>query len=155
MNQKLKISMVVLGLLVVAQLIPLPGRNMAATEPQNDLLSVLPANEATAQVIRSACYDCHSYESTYPWYAKVAPLSWWIQFHVNHGREHANFSTFGTLSMKKRDHLLEECVEMLRENEMPLSSYVWMHPEARLTFDQRTLLINFFGGHRATPETDE
>lgn len=152
MSRNSKIALTVIGIVLVAQFVPLPGRNAVQNEPQNDLLNVLPANDSTANLIRSACYDCHSHEVNYPWYADVAPLSWWIQFHVNHGREHANFSSFGTLSIKKRDHLLEECVEMLRENEMPLGSYTWMHPEAQLTNHQRSLLIDFFDRNRAGAE---
>lgn len=135
------IAILVLGAI---QFIPLPGRENLAVSPRNDITQVLPIAEDTKKILHDACYDCHSDEARYPWYANIAPLSWWIQHHVNEGREHMNYSRFGELSMSKRDHKLEESIEMVKKEEMPLSSYTIMHPEAKLSNAQRVALTDFF-----------
>jgi len=114
--------------------------------PSVEFISMTSANNETKNILKSACYDCHSNESHYPWYTNIAPVSWWIKHHINEGREHLNFSNWGAYSEKQKHHKLEECVEMIEEGEMPMTSYTWMHQEAKLTDDQKMLLINFFKG---------
>ena len=114
--------------------------------PTIEFISMTSANHETKNILKSACYDCHSNESHYPWYTNIAPISWWIKHHINEGREHLNFSNWGNYSEKQKHHKLEECVEMIEEVEMPMTSYTWMHQEAKLTDDQKMLLVNFFKG---------
>ena len=97
-------------------------------------------------------YDCHSNQPTFPWYANVAPISWWIKHHIDEGSEHLNFSEWGTFTPKRKHHKLEECVEMLEDGEMPMSSYTWMHNESKLTDVQRLLLVNWFKGLKESSE---
>jgi len=95
-------------------------------------------------LLRSACFDCHSNETEYPWYAYVQPLALWLDNHVAEGREEMNFSTWHTLPLDKQEHKLEECAEMVESREMPLKSFTWTHPEARLTDEERQLLVTWF-----------
>ena len=142
--KKTKIIIAVIASLTAIQFIPLPGREYVQPKQGNDITDVLPISDETEELLRATCYDCHSDETRYPWYADIAPLSWWVQHHVNEGREHLNFSHFGELSMSRRDHRLEEGVEMMKKEEMPLSSYTWMHPEAKISLRQRAAMIDFF-----------
>lgn len=109
-----------------------------------DLLALSQAPQEVAGLIRAACYDCHSYETQYPWYSNVAPVSWWVKQHINEGREHLNLSLYGSWTPKKRAHKIEECIESLKEGWMPLKSYTRNHPEARLTETQRRDLSAWF-----------
>ena len=95
-------------------------------------------------MLRSACYDCHSHETSYPWYSNLAPVSWWLKNHVNEGREHLNFSVWADYNAKKADHKLEECFEEVAKEGMPLKSYPLTHPEARLSEEQRAKLVTWF-----------
>lgn len=95
------------------------------------------------KILINSCYDCHSYETKYPWYTNIAPISWWIEHHINEGRDELNFSVWDKYSYKRKDHKLEEIVEMVEEKEMPLKSYLPMHPEAKLTDSQRKILIDW------------
>lgn len=97
-------------------------------------------------LIKEACYDCHSNETRYPWYADLAPVSWWLQGHVTHGREHLNFSTWAQYSEKKKAHKLEECVEVIEGKEMPMFSYLITHRKARISKEERKELAAYFGG---------
>lgn len=100
-------------------------------------------------LLKSACYDCHSNETEYPWYAQVQPLAWWIDHHVEEARESLNFSIWQTYSVKDMDHAFEECIEMVEEKEMPLTSFTLTHPEARLSELQRQQMVDWFKKLRA------
>ncbi len=100
------------------------------------------------QLLKTACYDCHSNNTVYPWYASIAPVSYWLDEHVEHGREELNFSEWASYSAKKKDHKLEEMIEEVEEGEMPLNEYTWTHSEARLTEEQKKLLIDWATGAR-------
>lgn len=111
---------------------------------ENDFIALTSPSEDVENLLRSACYDCHSNETKYPWYSNVAPVSWWLKHHVDEGREHLNFSEWGTYPEKKQNHKLDECAEEVEEGEMPLSSYTWTHSKAKLTAEQIELLENWF-----------
>lgn len=94
-------------------------------------------------VLRQACYDCHSNETTWPWYGKVAPVSWWLADHVEHARGDLNFSSWAALDPAQQAHLREEIAEEVGSGEMPLASYRLLHPQARLNDTQRSLLVDW------------
>ena len=113
-------------------------------DPAKDFMSLTPTNVEVTNTLKIACYDCHSNQPNYPWYTNLAPFSWWVKNHINEGSEHLNFSEWGAYSEKRRNHKLEECIELLEEGEMPLGTYTWMHKEAKLTDTQKMQLIEFF-----------
>jgi hypothetical protein len=139
----LKIAGGFVALLLILQLVPVDRSNPPVTD---DALA-LPDGDA-GHVLGSACLDCHSYQTTWPWYAKVAPVSWWLTHHVGEGREHLNFSTWAALPPDRQDEKLEELIEMVREGEMPLRSYALGHPEARLGEGEREVLVAWARGLR-------
>ena len=91
-------------------------------------------------LLRRACYDCHSNETRWPWYAYVAPVSWMIVEDVEHGREVMNFSEWGRYDEKKRAKRASHAVDEIEDGEMPLSKYVRMHPEAAVSGEELELL---------------
>lgn len=111
---------------------------------EQDFINVTKAPNEVATLLRNACYDCHSNETKYPWYANVAPISWFIANHRNEGREHVNFSIFSTYNSDQKNHILNECEEVIEKGEMPLKSYELNHPEAVLTDAQKKTLMNYF-----------
>ena len=90
--------------------------------------------ETRAVAVR-ACFDCHSNETHWPWYSNVAPLSWLLQRHVDEGREVLNFSEW-----QRTYKEAGESAETIDEGEMPLQTYVLLHPEARLSLAERKAL---------------
>ena len=110
-----------------------PEKNKDETIPLTDFLTTANASESIATVIKNSCYDCHSNNTNYPWYAEIAPVSWWISGHVDHGKEELNFSEWSTFSVKRKNHKLDEMIELLEKREMPLETYLPLHPEAKLT----------------------
>jgi len=142
-----KILLALLLLLVAAQFIR-PARNLAAGPGPNDLGVKHPVPANVQAVLQRACYDCHSNTTRYPWYAEVQPVRWWLDQHINDGRRHFNFSEFGSYSAKRMDKKLGEVASEVTEGEMPLKSYTWMHPEARLTPEEIKLVADWARGLR-------
>jgi hypothetical protein len=120
-----------------------PEYNEGPIIEENDLFSVEVGSPNLTEVFKDACYDCHSNSTTYPIYAKISPVSFWIQGHIDHGKEHLNFSEWTTYSPEKRKHKLEECIEEIERNNMPLKSYTWLHADAKMTADQKNLVIEW------------
>jgi hypothetical protein len=124
--------------------------------PATDFITLTSANAEVANTLKIACYDCHSNQPTYPWYTNIAPVSWWIKHHINEGSHHLNFSIWGTYKDKRKHHKLEECIEMVEEGEMPMSSYTLMHGDAKLTDAQKLQLVEFFKALKnAMPQPEE
>jgi len=123
------VSLVAFFLLI--QLIPF-GRQHAnppvVQEPQWD-------SAQTRELAQRACFDCHSNETVWLWYSNVPPVSWLVQSDVNEGREKLNFSDWGRAREK------DEIIEVIQEGEMPMPIYMIMHPEARLTSEEKDALI--------------
>ena len=129
--------------LVIAQFFRIDKTN-PESDPADDFIVLNNPSPEMANLIKAACYDCHSNETKYPWYTNVAPISWWIKGHINHAKEHLNFSEWAAYDAKKADHKLEECVEWAGDGRMPLKSYVWMHKEAKMTDAQRKEMVDWF-----------
>ncbi|MEZ4985059.1 MAG: heme-binding domain-containing protein [Saprospiraceae bacterium] len=138
-----KIGMGLVALLLLAQLIPV-DRSVESLPAEQDFLTSVDAPAPMAELIRSACYDCHSHETAYPWYAKIAPFSFLIQNHIKEGRQNLNFSAWGSYPEGKATHKLEECSEEVAEGKMPMKSYTWMHAEARMSEAQADALAQWF-----------
>lgn len=146
MKKLLTIKNTLIGLVFVFLIIQ-SVRIDKTTQPVNaltDFLSVSSANSEVATMLKTSCYDCHSDQPSYPWYTNIAPVSWWIKHHINEGSHHLNFSIWGTYSEKRRNHKLKECIEMIEEGEMPMSSYTLIHGDAKLTDAQKLQLVEFF-----------
>jgi Haem-binding domain len=129
---KTKILWSLVALLSLIQFIR-PARNESDLLGENDITRVYQLPPDVHLILKRACYDCHSDNTRYPWYSNIQPLGWWLQFHVEEGKDELNFSIFGRY--QKEDHrvLIEEIEEVTREGSMPLNSYKLMHPEADLT----------------------
>ncbi|MFC1662519.1 heme-binding domain-containing protein, partial [Gemmatimonadota bacterium] len=112
-----KVSALVLAGVLLLQLVPVDRTNPPVT-------AEVVAPGAVMEILRTSCYDCHSNETTWPWYSRVAPVSWLIAKHVEMGREHVNFSHWGELSAEDRDHALEDIWEEVERGTMPHRGYL-------------------------------
>jgi len=123
-------------LLVGIQLVP-----VSRTNPPVE--TEIPAPPAVREILRRACYDCHSHETRWPWYSRVAPVSWLVAHDVFEGRRHLNLSAWNRYDAEKRRKKLDELWEQVDEGDMPLWFYVPLHPEARLSEADREALHRF------------
>lgn len=138
-----KFLLIIIAILVLMQFIRI-DKEAPKSDPSKDLIAISQPPTDVQNILKTACYDCHSNETAYPWYTNIAPVSWWLEHHIDEGREELNFSEWGNYSVKKANHKIEECVELVKAGEMPLSSYTWMHSEAKLSEEQRRMLCDYF-----------
>ena len=125
---------------VVAQFFGIDKTNPDPNTEFDLIVSENPPPEI-AQILRSACYDCHSNETVYPWYSNVAPFSWLLQDHVEEGRDHINFSYWDEFDQEDKAMAIEEIIEEIEDGEMPLPAYVPLHAEADLSDAQKEALF--------------
>lgn len=140
MKKKIIIGLIVVVVLI--QFIRIDKTNPPA-EPQQDFIVITQPPAEIVFLLKESCYDCHSNETNYPWYFNVAPISWWAKDHVNDGRKHLNYSTWGTYKKERKEHKLDEMYSEVEEGEMPLTSYTLMHGAAKLTPGQKTALLDW------------
>lgn len=93
----------------------------------------VPAPDAVQAILRRACYDCHSHETRWPWYAWVAPASWLVAYDVDEARSELNFSTWRAYRPDERERLLDDLLEEIDEDHMPPWYYRLLHPSAALS----------------------
>ena len=133
---------VVLALFVGLQFIPLTYPEVSRTNEQDLRLSAdIP--EDVALILKTSCYDCHSNETVYPWYAYLAPVSWLVVKDVKNGRADLNFSEWGTLKTRDKIKFLDEISEEVEEDNMPLPIYTVTHRDAILNDQQKRDLMDW------------
>ena len=99
-------------------------------------------------LLQASCNDCHTNNTRPMWYMNIQPVGWWIAHHVDEGKAELNFDEFGTYSLARQYHKFEEIEEMVSEGEMPLTSYTIMHDYAKLTEQDKKLLIGWSSSMR-------
>lgn len=134
-----KILYVLIGPFVLLQLVP-------ANRENPPVRADLEAPEAVTAILKRSCYDCHSNETHWPWYSYIQPVAWLVAHDVEEGREHLNFSDWGLYSADKRSSKSEECVEQIQAGEMPMSIYVLMHSEAKISPEDLVVLKQWSDG---------
>lgn len=137
-----KVLLFLLVVFIIIQLIR-PARNMAQGPFPNDISVRYPMPENVHAILQKACYDCHSNNTTYPWYDQVQPVMWWVDNHIKDGKRHLNFNEFLTYRTARQYHKIEECMEAVEEGWMPLSSYTLMHRDADITGEERKIVYDW------------
>jgi hypothetical protein len=132
--------------LVAAQALPVPRTNPPVS---GELVAAAPI----AQILRRACYDCHSNQTVWPWYSAIAPVSWLVVHDVEEGRRELNFSTWAVYDAARRRKKLGESRQEMIEGEMPPWMYVLMHAEARLSPAERDMVLAWIDVELGRPAT--
>ena len=137
-----KILFLLLIVLVVAQFFG-PDKNQGDIASIDAFISETHPSDEVKMILKETCFDCHSDVTRYPWYNNITPVNYWLNGHVEHGKEELNFSKWSSYSVKRKDHKLEEVIEKVEEKEMPLPSYTWTHSEAKLTDAQIKVVVDW------------
>ena len=130
---------------VLMQFFPIEKTN-PPSDPANDFITIENPPQQVGTLLKNACYDCHSYHTKYPWYANIQPVGWWIRSHYRGARQNLNYSEWRQYNEEDKPHGLEEMAEEVEEKTMPLKSYTWMHPDAKLSEKDRQVLVEYFKG---------
>lgn len=151
---KTKILLGLAGVFLVLQLFR-PAKNLSPTAPfsgKDDITVLYPPTPEVRQILANSCYDCHSNQTRYPWYAEIQPVGWWLASHVTDARHELNFAEFGALPRRRQIKRLESVVDEVRDRTMPLKSYTFIHRDAKLTTAQVSALCNWAEGIQAKLE---
>lgn len=124
--------------LVGIQFVPIERTNPPVTGD-------VPAPANVRAILRRACYDCHSHETLWPWYSRVAPFSWLVASDVNEARGKLNFSAWDRYPAAKRADKLEDVGTEVGKGEMPLWYYLPMHPAARVSDADKAAVVQWAG----------
>ncbi|MCL6524418.1 MAG: heme-binding domain-containing protein [Thermoflavifilum sp.] len=135
MKTSKRVLFIVIALLLMIQLFR-PAKNYAPQASPNDIAEkyVVPMN--VLMDLNTACYNCHSNYTTYPWYFHIQPVGWWMNGHIEEAKKHVNFSEFALYPPDQAKKKFHAIYEVMRDHTMPIDSYLWMHKEAHLTDEQ-------------------
>ena len=138
-----KLVIVLVSILIIIQFFR-PAKNLS-NDLTYDVSTKYMVPDSVQKILKVACNDCHSNRTEYPWYAEVQPIAWWLNYHVNDGKGHLNYSNFTSRPIAVQNHKFEETIEMVKEGEMPLASYTWLglHSNAKLTDEQRDMIVSW------------
>lgn len=139
------IKKILIGLLLVLVVLQAfrPAKNTSA-DTTNDISKSYPVPEEVKTILTKSCFDCHSNNTVYPWYAEIQPVAWWLNDHVKEGKREINFNEFSTYRIGRQYKKLEECLKLVKENEMPLESYTIIHKNAVLSDTEKQTLSTWF-----------
>jgi hypothetical protein len=127
-----------------------PEKNKAEGISNDDISKIYAVPADVQTILKTSCYDCHSNNTVYPWYANIQPVAWWLDDHVKEGKKELDFSAFAGYSIRRQYRKLEEINELVKEGEMPLDSYLWIHNDAKLNAQQKLALANWVTAVRDT-----
>jgi len=125
--------------LIGIQFIPIDKIN-----PKIDETMSLHTDIQVMKILKKSCYDCHSNETKYSIYADIAPLSFGIESHISDARKALNFSNYKNISDDIKKARLQRAIKTIKNGMMPLSSYLMFHNEAKMTQEERDILIRWF-----------
>jgi hypothetical protein len=123
-----------------------PSHRNPPIVPGHDVLSGNAPPPAVAAMLKNSCYDCHSFETKWPWYSYVAPFSWYLARDVNAGRAMVNFSDWPHDDPRRARKRWRRIAEAVQNGEMPLPIYTRIHRQARLDEQQRADLVKWARG---------
>lgn len=142
MRTSYKVIIAFVLIIVVAQFFQ-PEKNNGKMASLDEFIDYTKPPEDVHIIMQNSCFDCHSNHTKYPWYNNITPVNFWLAHHVDDGKEHFNMSKWNEYSLKQKSHKMEELIEMVEDHEMPLQSYTWGHPEARLSDEQIKSVIDW------------
>lgn len=108
-----------------------------------DFVTVTNPPKGVLHILEKACFDCHSHQTKYPWYAAIQPIGWWLRGHTRGAKLHLNFSEFGLLDVTDRNAVLREAAKEIEAHTMPMKSYTYLHSAAKLSATEQAKVIEW------------
>lgn len=142
MSRTKKILLLLLFVFIAMQFIQ-PVRNTSGEVLHADMIQHFNVPANVAGILKTSCYDCHSNNTIYPWYANIQPIGWLLAKHINDGKKELNFNEFSTYSERRQLSKLKAIGNSIKDSTMPLSSYTFMHADAKLLNGQKALIMKW------------
>jgi len=124
------------------------GELRTAPAAGGTILSGANVPDEVRATLAKKCGDCHSSNTQWPAYSRIAPSSWMVEHDVHEGREHMNLSLWEQYTIDNRIDLLGKMSSQLRQRKMPLKPYLLLHPEAKLSDEERKLIVDWTKAER-------
>ncbi len=141
--KRIKIIVLVLFIVAIAIQFIQPAPNKSGQVLETDITKMAKVPKSIQATLKTACYDCHSNNTEYPWYSKIQPGSWWMASHIKKGKEELNFSEFGSYSNRRQQSKLKSIISRIEDDTMPLPSYLFIHKNAILSDGDKANLKNW------------
>ena len=140
-----RLKKIFLGLLIGLVLIQFiqPVRNKSNGMLSTDVTKTINVPENVNGILKTACYDCHSNNTNYPWYSRIQPFGWLLAKHIKDGKAKLNFNEFGSYSLRRQISKLNGIGNSIKDGTMPLSSYTLLHKNARLSKEDKDLIVEW------------
>lgn len=132
----------VLGLAIIIQVYPVTAPEVINDNP-GDIMKNTEMPAKVSSMLKAACYDCHSNETVYPWYAQVAPVKWLVYKDTREGREELNFSEWASMNIEDKADILDEISSEVASGDMPMKIYPIMHSKAKLSDADRKAISDW------------
>src|SRR3954467_9888609 len=120
-----------------------PAKNRSEGMSAYDITTKYAIPQDVLASLKIACYDCHSNNTRYPWYNNIQPVYWWMNNHIEEGKDHLNFFTFGDYGLKKGEKKMKGIAKVIEKSIMPISSYTLIHRDAILNDHQALMIENW------------
>ena len=137
-----KIVLVLVIVFIAIQFIQ-PAHNKSGQVSPADFTKLYHVPSNVEGFLKTACYDCHSNNTNYPWYSNIQPMAWMMKRHINNGKEKLNFSEFGSYSSRRQISKLKGIANQIKEDAMPIASYKMMHSKANLAKEEKSIIIDW------------
>jgi hypothetical protein len=143
MKKFIKIFVIVFVIIFIGIQFIRPNRTNPISDKSRDVSYYINIPGNVKQILERSCYDCHSNLTKWPWYTNISPASWLVAYDVNEGREHMNFSEWGTYNITDQIDYLDNINKQVKKGDMPLSKYLLLHSDAKLTDAERELVCKW------------
>ena len=120
-----------------------PSKNIQAGPFPKMIANVYPLPDSVDKILKTSCTDCHSNNTNYPWYNNIQPVAWWLNNDVEAGKRALNFDEFAGYPIRKQFKRLEDINKEIKEDGMPLPSYLWIHKSSKLNEQQKLTVSNW------------
>ena len=128
--------------LVVIQFFPII-LNESDYVPQSDFMVENQVPATIKNRLQVSCYDCHSNNTDYPWYSKIQPAAWYLEDHIQEGKDELNFNEWAEYSDRRKKSKLRSIISQIEEDKMPLDSYTLIHRDAILSDEDKRMIIDY------------
>jgi hypothetical protein len=143
MMPRIKKTLLVLLVVIIAIQFIQTARNKSGQVLSADISKTYHPPKNVQAILKESCYDCHSNNTIYPWYSNIQPFGWWLASHIRRGKAELNFSEFGNYSSYKQRSKLFAIAKSIEDGTMPFPSYSLIHKNARLTKEQKGIVIDW------------
>src|SRR6188474_604235 len=120
-----------------------PAKNIREGDQPNAISKKFQVSADVKIILGKACNDCHSNNTRYPWYSNIQPVDWWMTGHIKDGKKGMNLDEYTNKRLRYQYHKMEDLIEQVKEGDMPLNSYTWIHKDAILSPAEKNSLINW------------